>query len=67
MGSPKWNAAVLALHTADMMASRFMEGESGNKEAFADMSAGQEAAGSAAALASDTPQFEEAPPLVPGA
>lgn len=59
--------AVLALHTADMMASRFMEGESGNKEAFADIPAGQEAAGSTAAPASDTPQFEEAPPLVPGA
>ena len=59
--------AVLALHTADMMASRFMESESGNKEIFADMPAGQEAAESAAAPASDTPQFEEAPPLVPGA
>lgn len=59
--------AVLALHTADMMASRFMESESGNKEIFADMSTGQEAAECAAAPASDTPQFEEAPPLVPGA
>ena len=59
--------AVLALHTADMMASRFMESESGNKEIFADMPAGQEAAESAAAPAADAPlEFEEAPPLVPG-
>ena len=58
--------AVLALHTADMMASRFMEGESGNKEVFADIPAGQEATWGAAAPASDTPQFEEAPPLMPG-
>ena len=34
---------------------------------FADMSVGQEAAGGAAAPASDAPQFEEAPPLMPGA
>jgi len=33
---------VLALHTADMMASRFMEGESGNKEVFADRHAPEE-------------------------
>ena len=67
--------AVLALHTADMMASRFMEDEGGNKEAFADMSAGQEAAESAVAPASDAPQFEGSTsdslrpyaPLVPGA
>ena len=67
--------AVLALHTADMMASRLMEGESGNKEPFADMPAGQEAAEDAAAPASGPPElhdadappvFEEAPPLEPG-
>ncbi|MDE6838585.1 MAG: hydrolase [Acutalibacter sp.] len=53
--------AVLALHTADMMASRLMEGENGNKEIFADMPAGQEAVPAADA----SPEFEEAPPLVP--
>lgn len=67
--------AVLALHTADMMASKFMEGESGNKEIFADMPAGQETAGNAATPASGPPdphegdappEFEEAPPLEPG-
>lgn len=65
--------AVLALHTADMMASRFMEGESGNKEPFADMPTRQEAAADAAAPASGLPDphednaptvFEEALPLV---
>ena len=64
--------AVLALHTADMMASRFMEGESGNKEPFADMPAWQEAAGGIAIPTSmpsvlndmdEPPTFEEAPPL----
>ncbi|MDE6260365.1 MAG: hydrolase [Oscillospiraceae bacterium] len=49
--------AVLALHTADMMASRFMEDENGNKEAFADTPAGQEVEAA--------PKFEEAPPLEP--
>lgn len=67
--------AVLALHTADMMASRLMEDEGGNKEAFADPPAGQEAAGGITIPASmppalndvdAPPEFEEAPPLEPG-
>lgn len=55
---------ILAMHTADMMASHFMESEQGNKEAFADPA--PQAAGEWA----DEPTggFEEAPPLAePGA
>jgi len=67
---------ILALHTADMMASRFMEDESGNKEVFADRPVPDEAAGGIAIPASMPPAwtegeappvFEEAPPLEPGA
>lgn len=59
--------AVLALHTADMMASRFMEGEKENKAPFdAPPQEASEAAASAGEYA-DAPTFEEAPPLSEGA
>ena len=55
---------IWALHTADMMASHFMEGEKGNLEAFADPA--PEAAGEWAdnsATESAEPVFQDAPPL----
>ena len=56
---------IWALHTADMMASHFMEGEKGNLDAFADPapeSAGEYA--DAPAPAEDgEPVFHDAPPL----
>ena len=57
--------AVLALQTADMMASRFMEGEKENLELFAPApaSAGEWADNPA----TGEPAFEEAPPLSEGA
>ena len=54
--------AVLALQTADMMASRFMEGEKENVELFADP-APQSAGEYADNPATGEPTFEEAPPL----
>jgi len=56
--------AVLALHTADMMASRFMEAEKENKAAFADQGAGASAGEWADNPATGEPDFQEAPPLV---
>lgn len=58
--------AVLVLHTADMMASRLMEGEKENLEKFADPApdAGGEWADNPANV---EPAFEEAPPLSEGA
>lgn len=51
---------VWAMHTADMMASRFMEDETGNKEAFADPE--PESAGAYADNPADEPgEFQEAP------
>ena len=67
---------VLALQTADMAASRIMEVESSNAAKFADRQAAGDAGRGAAAPASEAPppddadappQFEEAPPLEPGA
>lgn len=58
--------AVLALQTADMMASRFMEGEKGNVDLFADPA--PESSGEYADNpATGEPAFEEAPPLSEGA
>ena len=54
--------AVLALQTADMMASRIMEGEKENVELFADP-APQSAGEYADNPATGEPAFEEAPPL----
>lgn len=54
--------AVLALQTADMMASRFMEGEKENVELFADP-APQSAGEYADNPATGEPAFEEAPAL----
>lgn len=52
---------IWAMHTADMMASRFMEDEAGNKEAFADPE--PESAGSWADNPTDDPgEFQEAMP-----
>lgn len=52
---------IWAMHTADMMASRFMEDEAGNKEAFADPE--PESAGSWADNPPDDPgEFQEAIP-----
>lgn len=52
---------IWAMHTADMMASRFMEDEAGNKEAFADPE--PESAGSWADNHPDDPgEFQEAMP-----
>ena len=66
--------AVLALHTADMMASRFMEGEKENKPPFdaapPEISSGTASAGEYAdnpATAAGEPEFQEAPPLSEGA
>ena len=59
--------AVLALQTADMMASRFMEGEKENVELFADAPAPASAGEWADNPASGEPAFEEAPPLSEGA
>ena len=64
--------AVLALHTADMMASRFMEGEKENKPPFdsqpPEASSGAASAGEYANNpATGEPAFEEAPPLSEGA
>ena len=56
--------AVLALQTADMMATRFMEGEKENLEKFADPA--PDAAGEwADNPASGEPAFEEAPAIIP--
>lgn len=55
--------AVLALQTADMMASRFMEGEKENLELFADAPAPASAGEWADNPATGGPVFEEAPPL----
>lgn len=52
---------IWAMHTADMMASHFMEDEAGNKEAFADQE--PETAGSWADNPTDDPgEFQEAMP-----
>lgn len=52
---------IWAMHTADMMASRFMEDETGNKEAFSDQE--PESAGSLADNQTDDPgEFQEAVP-----
>ena len=52
---------IWAMHTADMMASRFMDDEAGNKEAFADPE--PESAGSWADNPTDDPgEFQEAMP-----
>ncbi len=59
--------AVLALQTADMMASRFMEGEKENLELFADAPAPASADELADNPTNDAPAFEEAPPLSEGA
>lgn len=60
---------ILALHTADMMASRFMEGEEDNHPAFRTVSTPTpESAGEYAdnPVTTDAgPQFEEAPAIVP--
>ena len=64
--------AVLALHTADMMASRFMEGEKENKPPF-DGQPPEASSGAASAReyadnpTTGEPAFEEAPPLSEGA
>lgn len=60
----------LALHTADMMASRLMEAEKGNKPAFVptDAPASESAGEYADNMTNEEPTFEEAPPLAePGA
>lgn len=59
--------AVLALQTADMMASRFMEGEKENVELFADAPAPASAGEWADNSATGEPAFEEAPALSEGA
>lgn len=51
---------IWALHSADTQASHFMEANEGNKLAYADQGAGQEAAGNADAPTE--PVFEEATP-----
>ena len=59
--------AVLVLHTADMMASRFMEDEKENKAVFADQETGASAGEWADAPADGEPNFQEATPLNEGA
>lgn len=58
---------IWALHSADMMASHFMESQSGNLQAYADTQAGQSAGAYADNPTSDAgaeePVFEEAVPL----
>lgn len=53
---------IWALHTADMMASYFMEGEKGNKPPFDDLEYLREAA-PAASEYGDEPVFQEATPI----
>lgn len=57
----------LALHTADMMASRFMESEQENRELFTDHPAPDTAGEWADAPATGEPDFQEAPSLMEGA
>ena len=59
--------AVLALQTADMMASRFMETAQENRELFIDRPAPDAAGEWADAPATGEPDFQEAPPLMEGA
>lgn len=58
--------AVLALQTADMMASRFMESEQENRELFADGPAPDTAGEWADVPATGEPDFQEAPSLMEG-
>lgn len=60
---------VWALHTADMMASHFMEAEKGNKPGFdaAPADPAPQSAGEYADAPATGPQFEDAPPLTAGA
>ena len=54
--------AVLALHTADMMASKFMEGEKENRELFSEPS--QATAGNFGEdIGTGEPEFEDAPAI----
>ena len=59
---------IWAVHTADVMASHFMEGENGNLDRFlptyseAPASAGEYADNPA----TEAPDFQEAPPIEPG-
>lgn len=55
---------IYALHTADMMASHFMEANDGNVGTFADQSAAESAGEYADAPADAEPRFEEAPPIM---
>lgn len=57
----------LALQTADMMASHFMEATGGNAQAFADAPAAASAGEYADQPTTGAPDFQEAPPLSPGA
>ena len=59
--------AVLALQTADMMASRFMENAQENRELFTDYPAPDTAGEWADAPATGEPDFQEAPSLMEGA
>ena len=59
--------AVLALQTADMMASRFMESEQENRELFTDHPAPDTAGEWADAPVTGEPDFQEAPSLMEGA
>lgn len=58
---------ILAMHTADMMASHFMEATTGNTAAFADKPAPESAgeyADNPPTPEDAPPQFEEAPPVI---
>lgn len=55
---------IYALHTADMMASHFMEANDGNVGTFSDQSAAESAGEYADAPADAEPRFEEAPPIM---
>lgn len=57
----------LALQTADMMASHFMEATGGNAQAFADLPAAESAGEYADQPTTGAPDFQEAPPLQEGA
>ena len=60
---------IWAVHTADVMASHFMEDTGGNRELFAEAAApaGEYADAPTVEDADAPPDFQEAPPLAPGA
>lgn len=57
---------IWALHTADMMASHFMEAEKDNRDGFIQADPAPESAGEYADNPATGPRFEDAPPIEAG-